>query len=193
VINTTTNLNKEDYTEESWRVYEDALNNGKLVLAKEDATQEEVNNAKTTLESAIDSLVKKENQEIEKRHLKIAIDYAEKLNQDGGLEGVVPVVVDKFHKELKEAKEVYENINATTEEVDLAFDELMKVIHMLEFKQGNKDELQRMVDIIIALEKDKLIETTWVKLEAELEKANKLLEDENAMQAEIDKTFDSLV
>ncbi|ATD54786.1 sialidase domain-containing protein [Clostridium chauvoei] len=193
VINTTTNLNKEDYTEESWRVYEDALNNGKLVLAKEDATQEEVNNAKTTLESAIDSLVKKENQEIEKRHLKIAIDYAEKLNQDGGLEGVVPVVVDKFHKELKEAKEVYENINATTEEVDLAFDELMKVIHMLEFKQGDKTELRNMIDKIEALDKNLYIPSTWTKLEGSLENSNKVLSNENTMEEEVKETFEELV
>ncbi|MBX7292788.1 Ig-like domain-containing protein [Clostridium chauvoei] len=132
-------------------------------------------------------------EEVSKTALKIAIDYAEDIKLNGGLEGVVPVVVKEFDDGLNLAKEVYANENATIEEVDAAFKKLMNAIHMLEFKQGNKDELQRMVDIIIALEKDKFIETTWVKLEAELEKANKLLEDENAMQAEIDKTFDSLV
>ncbi|WP_066676877.1 Ig-like domain-containing protein [Clostridium septicum] len=132
-------------------------------------------------------------EEVSKTALKIAIDYAEDVKLNGGLEGVVPVVVNEFEEGLKLAKEVYANENATVEEVDGAFKKLMNAIHMLEFKQGNKAELERIVNIVEALEKDKFIEKTWVKLEADLEKANKVLKDENALQQEIDETFDSLV
>lgn len=52
-------LKSEDYTSETWGNLEVALNSAKEVLANENATQEEVNNAVATLKASIEALVKK--------------------------------------------------------------------------------------------------------------------------------------
>ena len=52
------NKNKDEYTEESWASFETALNDAKGVFANENASQEEVDDAKGKLEKAVNDLVK---------------------------------------------------------------------------------------------------------------------------------------
>ena len=134
-----------------------------------------------------------EDPEVNKSALKMAIDYAKDAEKNGALEGVVPKVVKEFKDALKEAEEVYGNVSATTDQVDTVFKKLMNAIHMLEFKQGDKKELQKLVDIIDSLNKDEYISSTWTALEEQLENAKKVLEDANAMQAEVNESFDKLM
>ncbi|MBS7549640.1 FIVAR domain-containing protein, partial [Dietzia sp. Marseille-Q0999] len=47
-----TGLNEDDYSEKTWLVFEEALNNANVVLANENAMQEEVNNAYKELVTA---------------------------------------------------------------------------------------------------------------------------------------------
>lgn len=49
----------EHYTSESWKNYQNALSNAKVILDKQDATQDEVNKAIKQLEEAAKNLVKK--------------------------------------------------------------------------------------------------------------------------------------
>ena len=49
-------LEKEDYTEESWKVFEEAYTNAKDVLSNEEATAKEVEEAKNALSEAIEQL-----------------------------------------------------------------------------------------------------------------------------------------
>ncbi|MGI6488338.1 MAG: S-layer homology domain-containing protein [Syntrophothermaceae bacterium] len=51
-------LDEDDYTEESWEVLQDALTAAQAVLANEEATQEEVDEALADLQAAIDDLKK---------------------------------------------------------------------------------------------------------------------------------------
>ncbi|HIT90605.1 MAG TPA: FIVAR domain-containing protein [Candidatus Merdenecus merdavium] len=53
-------LNETDYTEESWKAFADALAHGKEMVAKEDATQAEVEEALKALEEAYEGLKKVE-------------------------------------------------------------------------------------------------------------------------------------
>lgn len=61
-INEAAKLNEKDYTETSWEKVEEALKVAKKVLANEDATQEEVNQAKNNLEKSIKELVEQEKE-----------------------------------------------------------------------------------------------------------------------------------
>lgn len=133
------------------------------------------------------------NPSVDKKALEIAISYAEEVVANGGLVGVVPAVVNEFNTSLIEARIVYANSNATVSEVEKTFDRLMKAIHMLEFKQGDKTELQNLVNIIEALDKTLYTNETWTKLEEVLEEAKTVLADENAMVDEVNKTFDKLM
>ena len=55
-------LKEKDYTADSWKGYQEAMDTAKKVLADEDATQEEVDAANTVLKNAVDKLVKVDEQ-----------------------------------------------------------------------------------------------------------------------------------
>ncbi len=130
---------------------------------------------------------------VDKKALKMAIDYAEDAKENGALNGVIPAVIMEFNKSLDAAKKVYNKADATKVEVNDALKKLMNAIHMLEFKEGDKEELQGIVDIIESLNKNDYIGTTWAPLEEALKEAKDVLNDENAMQQEVDNSFDSLM
>ncbi|PJN80847.1 hypothetical protein CWE04_06405 [Thomasclavelia cocleata] len=99
----------------------------------------------------------------------------------------------KFNAALENAQTIYVNDNATQEEVDNAFTRLANAMHMLEFYKGNKELLQKQVDLINDLESNKYIESTWNAMLPVLEKANEVLGNENAMQEEVDEVYSELV
>ena len=123
-----------------------------------------------------------------KTALAIAIDMAEAAD----LENVVPAVVTEFNEALENAKAVYSNEKATQEEVNNAFDRLANAMHMLEFYKGDKTALQKQVDQINGLDESKYIESTWSAMLPVLEKANDVLADVNAMQDEVDESWNVL-
>ena len=127
--------------------------------------------------------------ETNKTALAIAIEMAE----NASLENVVPAVVEEFNAALENAQIVYDKDNATQEEVDNAFTRLANAMHMLEFFKGNKELLQKQVDLINDLESDKYIESTWNAMTPALEKAEGVLGNENAMQEEVDEVYSELV
>lgn len=130
--------------------------------------------------------------EVDKTALKIAIDYADEVVAEGLLEGVVPAVVKEFNAALEEAKAIYANEDATEEEVDASFKRLVNVIWMLEFKQGDKEALQALVDSAKELVEKGYTADSWAVLQEAIVASDVVLADENAMQKEIDETLDSL-
>ncbi|NDO41369.1 hypothetical protein CWE04_00365 [Thomasclavelia cocleata] len=182
-------IDKDQYTVSSVAVLEKVLTEAKALINNENTTQEEVDAVITKLQTAIDSLVSAENIETNKTALGIAIEMA----KNADLENVVPAVVKEFNEALANAKDVFDNINVTQDEVDNAFTRLANAMHMLEFYKGNKELLQKQVDQINGLESDKYIESSWNAMLPVLDKANGVLADENAMQEEVDEVYTELV
>ena len=131
--------------------------------------------------------------EVDKTALKMAIDYANDVEANGGLEGVVPIVVEEFRVALEKANYIYNKVEATEAEVNEIFMRLVEVIQMLEFKAGDKTELNRQIEIAKALVKEKYTESTWLILEKALEEAEKLAADENALANDVKEVCDKLV
>ncbi|GAA0752382.1 discoidin domain-containing protein [Clostridium sartagoforme] len=188
-------LDKEYYTEESWVKFNDALNNAKVVINNIESTEENVNNAKIELENAINNLVIKEDdtEKVDKTGLGKVVEYAEDAKLNGALEEVVPAVINEFEAALKEAKDVLADDNATEAQVDEATKRLVNVIHMLEFKKGDKAELKKLVQIINALDQSKYTPATWTSLQATFEEANNVIANENAMEEEVNEAYEKLV
>lgn len=130
---------------------------------------------------------------VDKEVLKIFINYAEQVKINGGLENVVPSVVTEFEEALKEAKIILAKENATQEEVNKVMTRLVEVIHMLDFKKGDKTQLIKLVDIISTLDKDKYKPSTWSLLEVQLNEATRVIADENAMEEEVATTYENLI
>lgn len=191
VVEEVKNLNKADYTDLSWEVLEKALEAANVVLANEEATQGEVDVAKEVLEAAIEAL-EKVPVNIFKEHLEIAVEEANKVTEEE-LSKVVPVVVKEFKDALAEAKALLANNDATQDEVNISFDRLSKVMQMLSFEKGDKESLISLIDKINGLDADEYLSATWEKLQKQLEIANKVVSDENALEAEVMKTYEDLI
>ena len=184
-------LNEADYTSVSWTEFKTAMDNAKEVLEKADATQEEVDNAITALQEAKEALVKAEETVVSKTALQIAVEMAGNVTEEQ-LDKVVPAVVTEFNAALEEARTILANDNATQEEVDASFARLATAMHMLEFLKGDKAELQDLVDSTADLVEGNYTEESWSALQEALTNANTVLNNENAMQEEVDEAYDNL-
>ena len=189
LINDAENLNRDEYTVDSYTILENTLNEAKSFVANR-YSQAEIDQMTIELDNAINDLVKTDVEAAtDKKALSIAIEMAEKAN----LENVVPVVVTEFNEALANAREVYAKTNATQSEVDSAFTRLASAMQMLEFYQGDKTALQKQVDQIKGLDESKYIESSWHAMLPALDKANDVLADVNAMQDEVDEVYSELV
>ena len=126
-----------------------------------------------------------------KTALSIAVEMAGNVTEEQ-LDKVVPAVVTEFNAALEEARTILANDNATQEEVDASFARLSVAMHMLEFLKGDKTELQDLVDSTADLVEGNYTEESWSALQEALTNANTVLNDENAMQEEVDEAHDNL-
>ena len=184
-------LNEANYTADTWKVLQEALTNAKTIAAKEDASQEEIDNAYNALTNAIDNL-KPVVTDVDKIALKIAVDLANAIT-DEDLDKVIPVVANEFIAARDEANAVYNNASATQEEVNNAFDRLASAMQKLEFFKGDKKALQAFIDDVTGLDATKYTQTTWAAFNDALTAANDVYGDENAMQEEVDSAYKELV
>ena len=131
-------------------------------------------------------------EEADKTTLKIALDLANAIT-DEDLANVVPVVVEEFKAALQQAKDVYDNVNATQAKVNQAFDRLAEAMHMLNFVKGDKTALKAFIDKVSGLEAAKYTEATWTPFNDALKAATSVYEDVNAMQEEVNAVYNDLV
>ena len=128
----------------------------------------------------------------DKTALQIAIDLANAIT-DEDLANVVPAVADEFKAARDEANAIYNDLTASQEEVNNAFDRLASAMHMLDFVKGDKTALKAFIDKVSGLEADKYTEATWTPFNDALVTANNVYNDENAMQEEVNTTYQELV
>lgn len=136
--------------------------------------------------------VEEKSEIVDKSLLKLVIEYAENKKMEGALDDVVPVVVKEFEAALEEAKLVLNDDKATEAQVELSANRLINVIHMLEFKKGDKSELKKLVDLINGLNENEYTISSWSNLQEKLEKAINVIDDENAMDNEISEAYEAL-
>ncbi|WP_286313205.1 family 20 glycosylhydrolase [Thomasclavelia cocleata] len=164
----------------------DALIEAQKVYAENSLETQVVEEA---LQNAINNLEKEVT--VSKTALSIAVEMASNVTE-ADLENVVPAVVTEFNAALEEARAILANDNATQEEVDASFARLATAMHMLEFLKGDKAELQDLVDSTADLVEGNYTEESWTALQEALTNANTVLNNENAMQEEVDEAYDNL-
>lgn len=114
--------------------------------------------------------------------LQYAIDYANRVKAEGGLDGVIPSVVTQFEEALANAVDALENAT-TQEQIDVALEALLDMIHHLEFKLADKTELILLEQLAKRYEQDKelYIASTYAPFEVALEVARDLIADDELM------------
>ena len=184
------NIDEDEYTSESYQVFAEKLAAANEVLANNNSSQKAIDNALADLQTAVENLVP--SVEADKAALKIAIDLANAIT-DEDLANVVPAVVDEFKAARDEANAIYGDRGATQEEVNNAFDRLANAMHMLDFVKGDKTALKTFIDDVTGLDSSKYSTDTWAAFEKELNEANVVYNDDNAMQEEVNNAYKELV
>ena len=129
--------------------------------------------------------------EADKSDLNAAIEYAKSQQAKDEYQYVVPVVKEKFEAALAEAEKVSADATATQETVDAAYENLLEMIHHLDFT-GNTSELKVLVDAAKGLNEEVYTPETWAPFAEALKAAEAVLADENALQDDIDKAKNAL-
>ncbi|WP_370831902.1 beta-N-acetylglucosaminidase domain-containing protein [Clostridium sp.] len=183
------NYAKEDYTANSWNLYNEALESAKNIIENVAGnSQEDINNAKEKLINAITGLVN-----ISELNKVIA-------NANNIINGGVQYTEETLNV-LKEAiangTKVLENDVATTEEVKAAVESIEKSIDGLIEEESNlsNKHLQIAVEEALKITDEELSNIAPAVIEefkAALEEAQAILANKEATQEEVNKSFDRL-
>lgn len=129
--------------------------------------------------------------EVDKTDLNALIIYAKTQKENDNYQYVVPVVKEKFEAALAEAEKVNADADATQDAVKAAYDNLLYMVHHLDFA-GDTSSLKVLVDVADGLEEDSYTAESWKLFEEALKAAKEVLADVNALQEEIDAAREAL-
>lgn len=121
-----------------------------------------------------------------------AITYADELVDSVNADNshIVKKVKDNFNAKLAAAKEVQDNPDATVDEINAAWSDLIDACHYLEFI-GDPTELGELYNEVKDY-KESDFESGWEDFKNALDKANEVLNNPNALQEEIEAAKDAL-
>lgn len=178
LIDQVENKNSEDYTEESWETFANALAEARSVFEDENATPESVDQAYRKLNEAINGLTVKVN----KPELKELIDKV----QDKKSEDYTDASWDAFETALEEAKAVFENEAATSEQISQAYRKLNEAINGLTVK-ADKSELTKVIASSATLNESDYTPESWKQFKEALDYADEVSANLNVSQEEVDE------
>lgn len=126
------------------------------------------------------------------------LEYAIELAKKADTEGVVPAVAEKFNECLTNAEDLLARVQAgdasvTQDMVDESWGEMMRIMQMLSFKQGDKTDLCKVIEAADTIDLDKYLEVGKDEFKEALEEAKAAAADENAMQDEVDQAWGRLL
>lgn len=134
------------------------------------------NSAIDLLEVAINGVYKEsEPPKVDKSLLQKTYDYALTLDTDG----VTDSAKAFFEKALKNAEKVLDKKNATQEEINEAWDNLLEGIWGLGIVKGDTEYLECLIDKAESMVKDKhkFVQDKWKNLETALEEAKEVMKN----------------
>ena len=170
---------QKEYTEDSLKNLQDAIDAGQVVFDNPNATQDEVTAAEEALQNALDAL------KPDKSGLEDLIDKAEGTNKDNYTSDSVKDLEDA----LDAANKVNADENATLDEVKKAEDDLQDALDNL---KPDKGDLQDLIDKAEGTSKDDYTEESVKDLEDALDAAKDVNDDPDATVDEIKEAEDKL-
>ena len=126
------------------------------------------------------------------------LEYAIELAKDADLTDVVPAAAEKFNAALANAEEIAEKVKAgdtsvTQEMVDESWQELVRAMQYLSFKQGDKTNLNKVIAMAESLDLDRYLLAGQDVFTEALNTARAAAADENAMEKEIEEAWRELL
>ncbi len=185
--------NSEMYTEESLNALKEAIAMAEEVLASENATQDEINDAMRRVKEAKENLAQKKPA-VATEALENAIANARELANDTATyteesRTALNAAVDAAQKVLEDANTTQETVDKQTEAVEAAIKALVKIKVPAE-----TDKLKEAVKEAEELVKDtkKYSEESRNALTDAIALAQEVLEDTNATQETVDKALEAV-
>ena len=126
------------------------------------------------------------------------LEYAIELAKTANTDGVVQSVVEKFNTILANANTILERAlegdsSITQEKVDESWKELVQIMQYLSFKQGDKTDLNKVIELAQTLDLSKYLSEGQDRFTAALENAKGVSANKDAMQEEVDQTWKELL
>ena len=179
-------------TPESAEAFQAAYDAAKTVFENAEASQEEVDNIVEVLQKAIDGL------ELAKEISTAVLEYALALAETADTEGVLDSVAEIFNNAKASAQNILERVQAgdasvTQDMVDESWQNLIKAMQYLSFKQGDKTDLQKVIGLADSLDLSQYLDEGQQAFNDALAAAEAVLADGNAMQDEADQAWKALL
>lgn len=130
---------------------------------------------------------------VSKKTLEYFLKEAKGLVEDGSVNGAVDSVKQLFEEAIAEGEAVMAKEDATREEVQNASLKLMLAIHALNMKAADKTDLEMALELAESIDLTKYVEEGQEEFLAAKEEAQKVMDDSDAMQPEVDAAWDALV
>lgn len=183
--------NAEEYTEESWAVFNAAMQAALKVLNDDAADKEAVEAAIVVLEEAIKGLVPEEKPiPVNKAELQSLYEN----NTDKNAEDYTEKSWAVFDAAMKAAEKILSSDTATQDEVDAEVQALRDAIAQLaETEADIKEALKRLYEANAAREESKYTADSWKAFAEAMEAAKKVLEAPDAAQEQVDAVYAALV
>ena len=126
------------------------------------------------------------------------VDYALSLAETADTEGTVESVVKMFNDARAAAEEILARAqegdpSLTQEMVDVSWQKLIKAMQYLSFKQGDKTDLQKVIDMAKSLDLSKYLDEGQQAFTDSLAAAEAVLADGDVMQEEVDQSWKDLL
>lgn len=179
------NLNKEEYTAESWAVLDKALNEAIALAEDENAKQSQMDEAIANLVIAFGGL----EYGVQKQHLQAAVDAADEIlaneadYEQGSLEHLKELV--------QQAKQMLGDLAVSQEEVNQMTSDLIDAIVSV----GPSQEvlsLKRLLEAVESLDEAKYTSQSWANLEQAVSAAWATLEDPDREEDAIKNAYENL-
>lgn len=179
---------EKDYTPKTWKNFKTILDQ---VMADYSSyeTQEEVNDAKASLEKAMEALVEKEV--VDRTKLETAIKAANDIDMSNYTQESAKVL----KQVIKDSEKLLAKEDASQKEVDAQMDALLLAVNNLEELEEETVDTSKLETLVDKLEKHKLDPYTKDSVDAFnkiLKESKNLLSQKDASQAEIDAQFELL-
>ena len=172
-----------NYTTDSWANFQEALDAAKDVMNNENALEEEVVEALNNLTQGIGQLVVRADKSL----LQNLYDMVNGLDTSK----YIATTVEGLTAPMAEALTVLENADATQEEVDAAYEALMRAYLNLRLKP-NKDLLQDLINKANGLNRANYSAASLKLVDVEVEKASEVLNNPEATKEDVENAVNGL-
>lgn len=173
-------LDSTEYTTDSWSAMQTELGEAKDILAKENPTQAEVDEATNHLNAAVEALVKAEKpSEADTTKLAAAIEKAEGLKESDYTKDSWKVLQSELEKAKSalEAKESQDAVDKAADSLNKAIDALVAATPDEPTKEVSTDALEKAIKAAGALKQSDYTADSWKALQSALTEANTALKE----------------